>query len=135
VNGTVDDIVGYLDPFHILAVSPIGLSFGYISCRSDSIIPAMLAHAYNNPLSLLGIVYDQIDSIAAWLSAVSNQVVVALGLHGLLGIIGYLIATRLRSQATPNRATCSSIKNASGSIRSRRRYENAIASWFLPGWQ
>lgn len=35
----------HLDPVHVISVFPIGLWLGYISWRSGSIIPAMLAHA------------------------------------------------------------------------------------------
>lgn len=90
--------VFHLEPLHVLAVFPIGLWFGYISWRSGSIIPAMLAHAYNNALSLIGVVYDQTDALDASMASFSNQVIVFLGLPGLLVIFGYLIASRSSSQ-------------------------------------
>ena len=82
------------DPVHVIFVFPIGLWLGYISWRSGSIIPAMLAHAYNNSLSLIGAVYDQTDALDTGMAAFSDQLVVFLGLPGLLVFIGYRIASR-----------------------------------------
>ena len=82
------------DPVHVIFVFPIGLWLGYISWRSGSIIPAMLAHAYNNSLSLIGAVYDQADALDTGMAAFSDQLIVFLGLPGLLVFIGYRIASR-----------------------------------------
>ena len=82
------------DPVHVISVFPIGLWLGYISWRSGSIIPAMLAHAYNNSLALIGAVYDQTDALDIGMASFSDQLVVFLGLPGLLVFIGYRIASR-----------------------------------------
>lgn len=86
----------HLDPLHVIAVFPIGLWLGYISWRCASIIPAMLAHAYNNALSLVGVIYDEADAMDSGMSSIANQATVFLGLPALLVFIGYLIAARLR---------------------------------------
>jgi membrane protease YdiL (CAAX protease family) len=92
--------VFHLDPVHVLAVFPMGLWLGFISWRCGSIIPAMLAHTYNNALSLIGVVYDQSDSLDASLSSFANQATVFLGVPGLLVIFSYLITSRSPSQTT-----------------------------------
>jgi membrane protease YdiL (CAAX protease family) len=88
--------VFHLDPVHVLAVFPMGLWLGFISWRCGSIIPAMIAHTYNNSLSLIGVVYDQTDSLDATMSSFANQTTVYLGVPALLVFIGYLIACRSR---------------------------------------
>ena len=88
--------VFHLDPVHVLAVFPMGLWLGFISWRCGSIIPAMIAHTYNNSLSLVGVVYDQTDSLDATMSSFANQTTVYLGVPALLVFIGYLIACRSR---------------------------------------
>lgn len=87
--------VFHLDPVHVLAVFPMGLWLGFISWRYGSIIPAMLAHIYNNTLSLIGVVYDQTDSLDTTMSSFAMQATVYLGIPALVIIIGYLIACRL----------------------------------------
>ena len=84
----------HVDPAHVISVFPFGLWLGYISWRSGSIIPAMLAHAYNNSLALIGAVYDQTDALDTGMASFSEQLLVFLGLPGLLVFIGYLIASR-----------------------------------------
>jgi hypothetical protein len=90
--------VFHLDPVHVLAVFPMGLWLGFISWRCGSIIPAMIAHTYNNSLSLVGVVYDQTDSLDATMSSFANQVTVYLGVPALLVIFSYLIVSRSRTQ-------------------------------------
>jgi len=90
--------VFHLDPVHVLAVFPMGLWLGFISWRCGSIIPAMIAHTYNNSLSLVGVVYDQTDSLDATMSSFANQATVYLGVPALLVIFSYLIVSRSRTQ-------------------------------------
>lgn len=86
----------HMEPIHVIAVFPIGLWFGYISWRCASIIPAMLAHAYNNALSLIGVIYDRSEAMDTTMSSVANQLTVFLGLPALMIFLGYLAATRTR---------------------------------------
>ncbi len=86
----------HVEPVHVIAVFPIGLWFGYISWRSASILPAMLAHAYNNALSLIGVIYDRSEALDATMSSIANQLTVFLGLPSLLVFFVYLAATRSR---------------------------------------
>jgi membrane protease YdiL (CAAX protease family) len=87
----------HMEPIHVIAVFPIGLWFGYISWRCASILPAMLAHAYNNALSLIGVIYDQSEALDATMSSISNQLTVFLGLPALVVFLGYLAVSRTPS--------------------------------------
>ena len=45
--------VAHLDPFHALAVLPLGLWLGVVAWRADSLGPAILGHIVNNALALV----------------------------------------------------------------------------------
>lgn len=55
----------HLDPVHVMAVLPIGLWLGFLRHASGSILPAMLAHAINNLLSVISVMPEQADPLAA----------------------------------------------------------------------
>jgi hypothetical protein len=44
----------HLDPLHVLGVIPLGLWLGTIAWRAESVWPAMLCHAVNNAVAVLG---------------------------------------------------------------------------------
>ncbi|QDV68801.1 CAAX amino terminal protease self- immunity [Rosistilla carotiformis] len=69
--------VFHFDPVHVIAVLPIGLWLGFLRGASGSILPAMIAHAINNTLSVISVMPEQTDVMDApstWLT---------LGLLGL----------------------------------------------------
>lgn len=49
--------LAHLDILHIIAVFPLGILFGYLRKRSGSIWAPMLAHAVNNILATLVVVF------------------------------------------------------------------------------
>jgi membrane protease YdiL (CAAX protease family) len=83
----------HMDPLHVIAVLPLGIWLGFISYRCASIIPAMLAHAYNNTISLISVVYEQADALDTSTSSFTNQLIIFLGVPSLLIFIAYLVAT------------------------------------------
>ena len=83
----------HVDPLHVIAVLPLGIWLGFVSYRCASIIPAMLAHAYNNTLSLISVVYEQADALDTSASSLTNQLIIFLGVPSLLIVIAYLVTT------------------------------------------
>jgi membrane protease YdiL (CAAX protease family) len=47
------------DPVHVLGVVPLGLWLGTIAWRTDSVWPAMLCHAANNAVAVVGTAYGE----------------------------------------------------------------------------
>ena len=45
------------EPAHIVLVLPLGLMFGWLRRRSDSLLPSLAAHVVNNALALVGAAY------------------------------------------------------------------------------
>jgi len=46
--------VAHLDPLHVLGVLPLGLWLGVIAWRAGSVWPAVLCHAVNNAVAVVG---------------------------------------------------------------------------------
>jgi len=55
--------VVHLDPLHMLGVVPLGLWLGAVAWRADSIVPAMLCHAFNNALAVAATKYGQMPTL------------------------------------------------------------------------
>jgi len=82
----------HMDLVHIIAVFPIGLYLGWLSWRSGSIYPAMLAHFVNNFISVVAVTLapaDQAEMIGAPTAAVFLGI---LGL-GVLGVTTVIMAS------------------------------------------
>jgi len=47
----------HYEPAHVLLVLPLGLLFGWLRWRTDSLVPSLIAHILNNGLALLAAVY------------------------------------------------------------------------------
>lgn len=47
----------HMEPAHVILVLPLGLLFGWLRRRTDSLLPSMIAHIVNNGLALLAAVY------------------------------------------------------------------------------
>ena len=47
----------HLEPAHIVLVLPLGLLFGWLRRRTDSLLPSLVAHIVNNGFALLAAVY------------------------------------------------------------------------------
>lgn len=90
----------HADPVHIIAVIPLGIWLGMIAYASGSIIPAMIAHAYNNTLSIFGAIYFQADALDTALFSTLNIVVFSTGTVGLLGVIGWMISRQNKDAQT-----------------------------------
>ncbi len=80
----------HMDPVHIIAILPLGLWLGLITYKSGSLIPAMLAHFYNNSIAVLSSVYEQNGSLDTSFSSVSNMVILALGIPAFIVMVIYL---------------------------------------------
>ena len=49
--------LAHYEPAHILLVLPLGLLFGWMRRRTDSLLPSLVAHILNNGFALLAAVY------------------------------------------------------------------------------
>ena len=87
----------HMDPVHVVAVIPLGLWLGVMTYYSGSIIPAMIAHAYNNALSIIATVYLGTEALNTSILSVENLVVLGTGIPGVLLTLGWMIS---RSKAT-----------------------------------
>ena len=47
----------HTEPAHIILVFPLGLLFGWLRQRTDSLLPSLVAHIANNSLALLAAAY------------------------------------------------------------------------------
>lgn len=77
----------HLDPVHILGVVPLGLWLGFITIRSQSLFPAILAHATNNFVSVLAMAIDDTENVLAPPSAKLQLSILLLGIAGVAGVI------------------------------------------------
>lgn len=79
----------HLDPVHVVAVFPIGVWMGWLSFRSGSIFPAMLAHLINNVLAVVTVVLnpaEHVDTLALP-AAFAMLFILAAGVLGLAGVV------------------------------------------------
>jgi membrane protease YdiL (CAAX protease family) len=49
--------VAHTEPAHIILVLPLGLLFGWLRQRTDSLLPSVVAHIANNGLALIAAAY------------------------------------------------------------------------------
>lgn len=47
----------HFEPAHVILVLPLGILFGWLRWRSDSLLPSLFAHVVNNGFALLAAVY------------------------------------------------------------------------------
>jgi uncharacterized protein len=47
----------HMEPAHVILVLPLGLLFGWLRRRTDSLLPSLFAHIVNNGFALLAAVY------------------------------------------------------------------------------
>jgi membrane protease YdiL (CAAX protease family) len=47
----------HTEPAHIILVLPLGLLFGWLRQRTDSLLPSLVAHIANNSLALVAAAY------------------------------------------------------------------------------
>jgi uncharacterized protein len=91
----------HMDPVHVVAVIPLGLWLGLITYYSGSLIPAMIAHAYNNALSIIATVYLGTDTLNTSILSVENVVVLASGIPGILLTLAWVASrNQAESQST-----------------------------------
>jgi membrane protease YdiL (CAAX protease family) len=53
----------HLDPIHVLGVIPLGLWLGTIAWRAGSVWPAILCHAVNNTVAVVGSAYQDTSTL------------------------------------------------------------------------
>ncbi|HSI02362.1 MAG TPA: type II CAAX endopeptidase family protein, partial [Reyranella sp.] len=47
----------HYEPAHVVLVLPLGLLFGWLRWRTDSLVPSLIAHILNNAFALLAAIY------------------------------------------------------------------------------
>lgn len=80
--------VFHFDPVHVISVFPIGLYLGWVSWRSGSLFPAMLAHFVNNFVSVLAVVFapEGETDVLALPSAIFSLGILTAGALGLAAV-------------------------------------------------
>lgn len=81
--------VFHMDFVHVIAVFPLGLFLGWISWRSGSLYPAMLAHFVNNVISVVAVVFapeDATDVLGLPTLMITSLILVA-GLVGMGAVV------------------------------------------------
>lgn len=70
----------HLDPVHSPVAALLGLYLGWITERSGSIVPAIVAHVVNNAMAVLGARWPlpESDALRLWLLAISTLVAIAV---------------------------------------------------------
>jgi len=51
----------HYEPAHVILVLPLGIMFGWLRRRSDSLLPSFVAHVVNNGFAVLGAVFVDSD--------------------------------------------------------------------------
>ncbi|MFK8114944.1 MAG: CPBP family glutamic-type intramembrane protease [Rubripirellula sp.] len=100
----------HMDFVHVVAVFPLGLFLGWISWRSGSLFPAMMAHFVNNVISVVAVVMapeDATDVLGLPTLMITSLILVS----GLVGT-GAVILASIKygrpdqiAEATPTAAT------------------------------
>jgi len=72
--------------------------------KSGSLIPAMLAHFYNNSIAVLSSVYEQSDSLDTTFTSISNLVILALGVPAFIVMVIYLFLNRKSANHSETRS-------------------------------
>ncbi len=57
IASSVAFAVAHYEPAHIVLVLPLGLLFGYLRRRTDSLVPSLVAHVFNNGFAVLAAAY------------------------------------------------------------------------------
>lgn len=115
----------HFDPVHVLAVFPIGLWMGFVTFRSGSLIPAMIAHFLNNVLAVLQIVFDPSDQPEMLALPSMMPLLFILG-TGMLGLMGTAVATILYAPQPTSPAVRSNMLSFFRKIASRRSARKAV---------
>ncbi len=92
----------HMDPVHIVAVFPIGLWMGWLSFRSGSLYPAMIAHLVNNVLAVTVVVLNPQESAGAFALPAMFASLFMLG-AGVLGLAGVAAAAYFFPPPVPAR--------------------------------
>jgi membrane protease YdiL (CAAX protease family) len=80
----------HVDPVHVIGVIPLGLWLGFLSYKSRSLFPAMLAHLTNNALSVVSVLGADTEAMDA--PELGTTAVIML--CGLLGMVGVALACK-----------------------------------------
>lgn len=57
IVSSVTFALAHYEPAHILLVLPLGILFGYLRRRTDSLLPSLAAHIFNNGFAVLAAAY------------------------------------------------------------------------------
>ncbi|TWU40453.1 CPBP family intramembrane glutamic endopeptidase [Novipirellula artificiosorum] len=82
----------HMDFVHIIAVFPLGVYLGWLSWRSGSLFPAMLAHFVNNVTSVVAVVLAPADQTEV-LSAPGLTISLSIVGFGILGVTTVIMAS------------------------------------------
>ena len=80
----------HLDPIHVLGVIPLGLWLGTVAWRAGSVWPAMLCHAVNNAVAVVGTAYQDTSTLELTLDPFSVTLL-AVGVPAFLLSLGILV--------------------------------------------
>lgn len=92
----------HVDPVHVLAVFPLGVWLGILSYKSGSLIPAMLAHFFNNALSVY---FSATSEEGGSLDSPGGIQDLILFIVGIIGFFGVAYLVWYRPAAIPQHST------------------------------
>jgi membrane protease YdiL (CAAX protease family) len=68
--------LAHLDPLHVFGVMPLGLWLGLVAWRSESVWPAMICHAVNNAVAVVGARYPEAEIMGITMDPVTVLTVI-----------------------------------------------------------
>jgi membrane protease YdiL (CAAX protease family) len=83
----------HMDPLHVVGVMPLGIWLGVVAWRTGSVWPAVLCHASNNAVALVGAVYGDPDVVEITLDTVTVASL-SVGVPAMLLSLGLLAFAR-----------------------------------------
>ena len=69
----------HLDPLHGVGVLPLGLWLGAVAWRTGSVWPAVLCHAANNAMAILGVKFQPEDAMGIGMDSMSLGTLIVCG--------------------------------------------------------
>ena len=95
----------HLDPLHVLGVIPLGLWLGIIAWRAESVWPAILCHAVNNAVAVVGSACQDTSALELTLDPFSVTLL-AVGGPAFLLSLGILAFSPTPGKGEELRAEC-----------------------------
>jgi membrane protease YdiL (CAAX protease family) len=77
----------HLDVIHIIGVLPLGIWLGAVAWRAGSIWPAVICHAVNNTVAVLGLKYQPAEEVGVAMDPLTLGVLLVCGPAFLFSLV------------------------------------------------